>query len=109
MYYTKGFKITIGTKNNWISDAWDWSYRLKSKVISPRIFQYFARDDQNLMECTCSMKVNGYSLDQVHTLQIVSEDGTTDLYEFRWVSNNEKIGNFFLDFQKFTLYYIVSI
>lgn len=55
------------------------------------------------------MKVNGYSLDQVHTLQIVSEDGTTDLYEFRWVSNNEKIGNFFLDFQKFTLYYIVSI
>lgn len=50
------------------------------------------------MECTTSMKVNGYSLDQAHTLQIVSEDGTTDLYEFKWVSNSEKIGKISLYF-----------
>lgn len=44
------------------------------------------------------MKVNGYSLDQAHILKIVSEDGSVDLYELRWVSNNEKMGKVFLYF-----------
>lgn len=85
----------MNDNNYLISDAWNWSYRLKSKVISPSIFHYLVRDDQNLLECNSNIKFSSYTLDQGHTLKIVSANGTADLYEFRWFLNNEKTGNHF--------------
>lgn len=79
-------------KNNFILDAWNWSYRLRAKVVSPSVFHYLIHDDHNLLEFTSYAKLSDYSLDQGHTLKIYTLEDLTDSYEFRWLINNEKTG-----------------
>jgi len=75
-----------------ILGAWDWSYKLISRVDSPDVFHYLINDNQNLLEFNSYIKFGNYSLDEEHTLQIYSSEDLTDSYEFKWFTNYEKTG-----------------
>jgi len=82
----------MNSNNYFISDAWDWSYTLISRVESPNVFHYLINDDQNVLEFNSYIKVGNYSLDEAHTLKIYSSTGLIDSYEFEWFTNYEKTG-----------------
>ncbi|XP_060861024.1 apolipophorins isoform X2 [Metopolophium dirhodum] len=79
-----------------IISAWDWSYKLISRVDSPNVFHYLINDDQNVLEFNSYIKFGNYSLDEEHTLQIYSSEDLIDSYEFKWFTNYEKTAFKFL-------------
>jgi len=83
----------LTNRNNYlILGAWDWSYKLISRVDSSNVFHYFLNNDQNVLEFNSYIKFGNYSLDEGHTLQIYSSDDLIDSYEFKWFTNYEKTG-----------------
>lgn len=78
--------------NNLILGVWDWSYHLKSKIISPKIFHFLIYDDQDLLECSSYIKFDAKSLSQKHALKIFSYGDLSDSYEFKLILSLEKSG-----------------
>lgn len=78
--------------NNLILDIWNWSYRLKSKITSPKVFHLLMYDEQDLLECISYIKLNNKSLNQRHTLKIFSYGDLNDSYEFKLFLSLEKSG-----------------
>ncbi|VVC28237.1 Vitellinogen, open beta-sheet,von Willebrand factor, type D domain,Lipid transport protein, N- [Cinara cedri] len=72
------------------TDAWNWSYNLKSKVISPGCFHYLLHDTQNALDFNSKFKLTNNLCDQAHNLTIYSSDHIDDSYELKAFVNNNK-------------------
>lgn len=82
----------MNNNNNLILGAWDWCYKLTSRIDSPNVFRFLVNDDQNALEFNSYIKFGKYSLDEEHTLKIYSSEDVTDSYEFKWLTNYENTG-----------------
>lgn len=92
LYYIYYLLIIIILYYNLILDVWHWYYNLHSRVDSPSVFHYLVHDDQNILECDSSVKVNGLSVNIEHALKIFTPEGLSESYELKSMMNDETAG-----------------
>lgn len=75
-----------------ILDYCNWYYDKKFKIVSPGVFHLLAHDDQDLLMYDSSVKLNGFSLDLNHALNIYTIDALSASYELKYFINDEQSG-----------------
>lgn len=86
------FNNLFVTQINMILDYYNWYYDFKFIIVSPGVFHLLAHDDQDLLMYDSSVKLNDFSLDLDHALNIYAHEALSASYELKYFINDEQSG-----------------